>query len=497
MASTMQAPPPVPPPLPRRQRSFAGPVVLIILGLVFLFGNLGYVSWGHLSRLFAHYWPVLLILWGVIKLVEYQQAQRQGTRAAGIGAGGVFLLIMLIGLGLAATQASRLDWESLGDQINIGDGEFELFGHAHNFDDQMTSDFPAGYSLHVNDVRGTVNVSDSTDNQIHVVIHKRIWAESESEADKWNPQTKPQITSSGTVMTLNANNQGAGDHKVLIDLDVSLPRKAPVSVSTRGDASIIGRDGDVQVQSSHGEVSASDINGKVSLNLDHSSATLSQISSDVSIEGRANDVSIEDVKGGLHLDGEFMESLKLSRIAQAIVFRSSRTELQFESLKGDLDLDSGDLQASDLVGPVRLNTRSKDIRLTGISGDVRLQDENGSVEVRMTKLGSAQIENRSGDISLFVPDKAGFQIDARARNGEIESDFSDIKINSTDDQATATGSVNGGGPHVIINNEHGTIEIRKNSSAAEDVEEPKAPKTPKGPKAPKANPAPTPELSDN
>jgi hypothetical protein len=472
-------------------------VVLIVMGLIFLFGNMGYVSWGHLGHLYAHYWPVLLILWGVIKLVEYQQAQREGTRAAGIGAGGVFLLIMLIGLGLGATQASRLDWEQLGDHINIGDDDFDLFGHAHNYDDQLTADFPAGYSLHVEDTRGAVNVSDSTDNQIHVTIHKRIWAESESEADKWNGPTKPQITTSGTVVTLNANNQGAGDHKVSTDMDISLPRKAAVTISNRGDASVIGRDGDLQITSQKGEVSASDITGKVSLSLDHSAARLSQISSDVSIEGRANDVSIEDVKGGVHLDGEFMESLKLSKIAQTVIFRSSRTELQFEGLKGDLDLDSGDLQGSDLSGPVRLTTRSKDVRLTGVSGDVRLQNENGSVEVRMNKLGSAQVENRSGDISLYLPDKAGFQIDARARNGEIESDFNDMKINNTDEQSTATGAVNGGGPHVIINNEHGTIEIRKNSSAAEEVEEPKAPKTPKGPKAPKATPAPTPEVSDN
>ena len=495
MASTVQVPPPQVPLPPRRQRSYAGPAVLIILGLVFLFGNLGYVSWGHLRALFAHYWPVLLIIWGVIKLVEYQQAQREGTRAAGIGAGGVFLLIMLIGLGLAATQASRLDWEQLGDHINLGDNDFELFGQNYNYDDQLTSDFPAGASLHVDDIRGAVNVSDSTDNQIHVTIHKRISAESQSDADKWNAGTKPQISTSGTVINLNANNQGAGDHKVTIDMDISLPRKAAVTISNRGDASVIGRDGDLQIQSQKGEVSASDINGKVSLNLDHSAARLSQISADVSIEGRANDVSIEDVKGGVHLDGEFMESLKLSKIAQTVIFRSSRTELQFESLKGDLDLDSGDLQGSDMTGPVRLTTRSKDVRLTGVSGDVRLQNENGSVEVRMTKLGSVQIEDRSNDISLYVPDKAGFQIDARARNGEIESDFNDMKINSADDQATATGAVNGGGPHVIINNEHANIEIRKNSSAEE--EEPETPKMPKAQKPPKAPKAAAPEVSDN
>ncbi len=493
MASTVQVPP------PRPRRSFAGPVVLIVLGVIFLLGNMEYVSWGRLAHWFAHYWPVLLIIWGVIKLVEYQRAQSQGYRASGIGVGGVFLIIMLVSLGLAATQASRFNWGELRDQINIDDNDFDnWFGHTYTYDDQLTADFPAGASLHASNIHGAINLSDSTDNKIHVTVHKRIGAESQSDADKWNAGTKTQINVSGNVVTLNANNRGAGDHSVTIDMDVSLPRTAAAVLSTRGDVSVIGRDGDVQITSQHGEVSASDVSGKVSLNLDHSSARISQISSDVSIEGRANDVSIEDVKGGCHLDGEFMESLKLSRIAQSVVFRSSRTELQLEGLKGDLDLDSGDLQANDLAGPVRVTTRSKDVRLTGVSGDVRLQDENGSIEVRMAKLGSVQLENRSGDISLYVPDKAGFQVDARARNGEIETDFDDMKVNSSsDDLSTAAGSVNGGGPRVIVNNEHGTIEIRKGSSAPQESESPKPPRPPK-PRTPRAPAAPkAPEVTEN
>jgi len=486
MASTVQTPP------PRPRRSYAGPVVLIVLGAIFLLGNLGYVGWGRLAHLFANYWPVLLILWGVIKLIEYQQAQKQGYQASGIGVGGVFLLVLLITIGLAATHASRFHWEELRDEINIGDEDFNLFGHNYTYNDQLSADFPAGASLHATSTRGAINVSDSTDNQIHVTVRKRIGAETQSEADKWNAGTKTQLNKTGNVVTLNANNQGAGDHWVAVDMDVALPRKASVQLSTRGDVSVIGRDGDVQISGQHGEVSASDINGKATLNLDHSSARLSQISSDVSIEGHVNDVSVEDVKGGCHLDGEFMESVKLSRIAQAVIFRSSRTDLQFENLKGDLNLDSGDLQAGDVTGPVRLTTRSKDIRLNGVAGDLRLQDENGSVEVRMSKLGSIQLENRSGDIELYVPDKSGFQIDARVRNGEIESDFDAVKVNSSDDQATASGAVNGGGPHIVVNNEHGSIEVRKGSSAVEAPETPKPPKAPRAPSAPKS-----PQVTEN
>src|SRR5437016_12516041 len=103
MASTVQAPPP-----PRRQsRSFAGPVVLIVIGFALLLANMGVIHWYMLATWFAKYWPVLIIVWGVIKLVEYQSAQRAGLRPRGIGAGGILLLVILIVCGLAATQAAR------------------------------------------------------------------------------------------------------------------------------------------------------------------------------------------------------------------------------------------------------------------------------------------------------------------------------------------------------------------------------------------------------
>lgn len=486
MVSPVQVPPARPP------RSFAGPVVLIILGLIFLLGNLRMLRWELLGHWFAHYWPLLLIIWGVIKLLEYQQAQRSGTRAPGIGVGGIFLMIFIIIFGIAATQASHFNWGEIRDQMHIND-DFPLFGHTYSYDDQLEQAFPAGAQLHVSNERGAVNVNVATDNQIHIVVHKRINAESQQEADKWNPATKPQITVSGNVVTLNANTRGAGDHWVTTDMDISVPRKAPVVVSTRhGDINVMGRDGDAGITSEHGDVAISDINGNVTLNLDHSSARVSQVTSDVSVDGRANDVSLDDIKGTVRLSGDFMESLKLSKIAKPVAFKSSRTEMAFTKLDGDLDLDSGDLQLSNVSGPLRITTRSKDVRLNGTSGDVRLQDENGAVEIRVNKMGSMQVDNRQGDIRLFLPDKAAFQVDAHARNGEIESDFSEIKVDSRDDQASATGTVGSGGPRLVLNNEHGTIEIHKGSSMAEMPEIPHVPHVPKVPHAPEP-----PEPSEN
>jgi DUF4097 and DUF4098 domain-containing protein YvlB len=376
------------------------------------------------------------------------------------------------------------------DNINIDDGDFEWFGHTYNYDDQSEQAFPANASLRVNSDRGAVNLSISDDNQIHVVVHKRIGAEKQEDADKYNLGTKPEITISDNVVTVNANTQGAGEHRVTTDMDISIPRKAAVViVAKRGDVNVMGRDGSVDLTSAHGDVAMSDINGKLNLSLDHSSARVSQIAGDVSVEGHANDVSFEDVKGSVRLNGEFLESIKIARVTGTVGFRSSRTDLEFANLKGDLDLDSGDLRASDIVGPVRLITRSKDIRLDGVSGDVRVKDENGTVELRMSKLGSVDVENRKGDVELYLPEKAAFQIDARARNGEVQSDFNELKVDNANDVGTATGSIGSNGPRISVNNEHGTIDIRKGSMNAEV---PEAPPAPKGPKAPRVNAPPQP-----
>ena len=467
----------------------AGPVILILLGVVLLLTTMRVLHPEPLLRWFGTYWPAFIILWGVIKLLEYQQAQKEGVRPAGIGAGGVLLLVFLIVFGMSATSASRLNLDALRDHINLGDDDFQLFGHTFSYDDQVQQDFPAGASLRIVNEHGAVNLTVSDDKQISVAAHKRINADNQEQADRINPGTKPQINIGDHSVTLNANTQGAGDHSVSTDMDVSVPRNVAVVISSRrGDISVLGRTGDVEISSQHGDVSTSDINGKVTLNLAGGSARVSQVSSDVSVQGRADDVSVADVKGGARLNGEF-DTIKLSKIDGAVSFKSARTDLEFSRLDGDLDMDSGDMRASQLTGPFRLLTRSKDVQLSGVNGDVRLQNENGAVEVHMNKMGSMQVSNRNSDIQIYLPDKAAFQLDARSRGGEIESDFDTLKIDNGDQQAIATGTVGAGGPHLVINNEHGGIELRKGSMVAEAPAPPHAP-APHVPAPPKV-PVPT------
>src|SRR5579863_2880629 len=376
MSSPFPTPPmpPIPPLPPRPRRSFAGPLVLIILGIVFLMGTMRILSVGRLWHLFANYWPVLLILWGVIKLFEHQQARREGTRPSGIGAGGIFLVVMVVVLGLISTQIEHFNWSGLRDEINLDDSDFNnIFGENYNFDDHLEQDFPAGASLKIIDTHGAVSVHASDDNRITVVVRKRIGADNQSDADKYNNETKPAITTIGGLVTLDARAEAAGNHPVETDLDVSLPRKVAVSISSRrGDVNLVGRDGTIDISTQHADTSVEDVNGNVKVSQEKGSVKVEQITGDVHVEGRMNEVSVADVKGAVQLDGEFEESVKLARISKIVSFKSSRTDMEFSGMEGSLDLDADELHAEEVSGPLHLTTRSKNVRLDEVSGDVRV-----------------------------------------------------------------------------------------------------------------------------
>ena len=501
MSNPVATPPPpqfspLPPPPPPRHRSFAGPLVLIIIGTVFLLGTMRVLSVGKLAHLFASYWPLLLILWGVVKIIEHQQARRQGTRASGIGAGGVLLVVMIVVFGLIANQLERVNWSGVRNEINIDDGDFNnMFGDTFNFDDHLEQSFPADASLKVIDNHGAVSVHASDDDKITIVVRKRIGAENQGDADKYNGETKPTITVIGGLVTVDAKVEAAGDHPVETDLDISLPRKTPVTiVSRRGDVNVSGRGGNVDISAQHSDTSVDDIGANVKVSQEKGSVKVEQVTGDVQIGGRVNELTVADVKGSLQLEGEFQESVKLERIAKTVTFKSSRTDMEFSKLGGSLDLDSDDLHADDVTGPLHLMTRSKNIRMDGVSGDVRVRNDNGSVELIMRNLGNVQVDNRNGDVQLAVPDRAGFRLDARTRGGEIQSEFSELKVNNDEHEARASGSVGSGSSHIVINNEHEGIEIRKASNA------PPVPPVPPNPaKAGKALPQPkaNPEATDN
>ena len=326
--------------------------------------------------------------------------------------------------------------------------------------------FPAGGSLRIVSDRGAINIQPSDGDSLKVVIHKKLYANNQSDADKYNQGTKPQITVNGTAVLLNANTNGAGDHGVTSDMDVFVPRTAAIDVaSRRGDLNVTDRKAEVRVSGQRGDVALNDIAGAIKINLERGSVRVSKITGDVDISGRIDDASLDDVNGAVRLTGDYFNDIRVSKISKMVTFKSARSDLTLASVPGDLEISGDSLRGTDLAGPSRLVTRSKEIHLEDVSGDLEVETSNGDIEVHAADklpLGKMTLTGKRGDVTLVLPANAGFQVDATTRKGDISSDFSAVKIDTHDGgTSTATGTVGNGAAKVVINADVGDIKISK------------------------------------
>ena len=60
-----------------KTRSLAGPLILITIGTMFLIQNLSHIN---VFRVFWRYWPVILIVIGISKLLEYFRGSNLPSR---------------------------------------------------------------------------------------------------------------------------------------------------------------------------------------------------------------------------------------------------------------------------------------------------------------------------------------------------------------------------------------------------------------------------------
>src|SRR6187200_3485824 len=127
---------------PRSAGSVFWGLILISVGVIFLLKNLGYEIpvWTGVAR----YWPILLILWGVIKLFDYARWKRAGEPGPLFGAGEVVLLIIVILSGTALTAASNISPDFNTFFENVGIDVFDITGNDYMYTEHYEKDVPAG-----------------------------------------------------------------------------------------------------------------------------------------------------------------------------------------------------------------------------------------------------------------------------------------------------------------------------------------------------------------
>ncbi len=447
--------------LPRRGSSFFPGLLLLFVGLLLLLHNYRGVSIGEVI---GHWWPLILIFWGGIKLYERMAASRAGDpSAAKITGGEVFLVLGLLSL--------------LGIVVAVDYGRENLPGHVrewgNNFDfdlDVAPKEVPGDARIAIHNGRGNISVRPADEAQIRVSGKKNAKAWNESDAQQAADRVGVEIVKNGDGYEIHPSGVSTGDSRISFDLDVAVPKKALLTIrNEKGDITVADMAKALQVTNGVGNIEIRDTGGDVDIETRKSDIKVSDTKGSVKISGHGGEINVSGATGGLTIDGEFYGAIRADKVAKGVRFVSNRTDLTLSQLAGHMEASPGHLEIFDAPGNVTVRTQD-DITLENTGGKVKIENRRGNVEVRFSAppKDDIEIDNASAGITLSLPESSSFEIVADCHSGDIDSEFQADSLKLTSGSKSGDSHLegkygNGRGPKIILKTSYGSISIRKTS----------------------------------
>jgi DUF4097 and DUF4098 domain-containing protein YvlB len=448
----------------QRERSslFTG-LLLILLGLVFLLHRF-HPELG-IGRIAARYWPVLLILWGLAKLIDHFAANKLGGRRPPFLTGREAALLVLIALVLIAMWVAE-NFRPRGHREHGFD--VDIFSHTYTENRELSlAQIPPGAQIRIETRRGNINVHAGEGNELHAVANLSAPGMSEGGARGKMKDIKISLEKLGPGYVLHTLGPDS-DERTDVNLDVELPKKVSITASSsRGDISISGLAGNVAAESQSGDIEIHEIAGDVAATVGNGDTRISDVQGNARVSGKGNEVDVSDVTGDASVEGDFFGPIRVRNVTKTTHFISMSSDLTLVHLTGQLELDSGQIEISDVSGAAKLVTHNKDIEVENVAGRLDISGSHGDIKVRCSEppRDDVNIANDAGEVDLTLPAKSAFEISAVSRSGEIESDFEDPGLQPVNDKGTGrlNGKFGSRGPKINIATTYGTIYLRRSS----------------------------------
>ena len=455
--------------------SMLGGLLWAGLGILFLLRNFGIGP--DFWSLAARYWPILLILLGLGKVIDYYRQKGGVSFRVGEVIGLFVVLVLGSAMGkVLGSDMADLFWRA---PIHIGDTDMNL-GTSYGYTQEATYPLRAGLPVRIDNAHGMVTVSPGSDGEIRVRLRKVVFENDEARAKEIAGEIQIQGGEEGkaeaTVFIVKSNREelSAKNYRFNTDMDIFVPKKLQLEIQNPfGGVNVSGLDAKLNIQSSNQPLEVHDCTGTFTIANRYGESRLINLKGNLSVEARRGRVSVDTVTGDVDVRNEYDpvvlnniegkatvtnvegsitldhvakpvivdargsqvtasnlgDSLKIisshrrievNDVAGSLVLSSSYANAIVKRIKGNVDIESSSdrISLDEIDGYIKVVAQGTSVRANTVGGPVEIVTTLRDVVVNNFGKG-CKITNERGDISLSTAVLGKEEIAAKNRNGDI------------------------------------------------------------------------------
>ena len=458
--------------------SLLGGLLWTGLGVIFLLRNFGIGPdfWSVAAR----YWPILLILLGLGKVIDYYR-QKEGVS---VRFGEILGILFLVLIGTLITKITQSNVGRVFRELPISIGGTpvrpgEWFGTSYSYSEEKSYPLTTPTPVRIENSYGSVTVMPGSDQEVKVRIRKMVYQNDESRAKQIAAEIRVEAGPEGQaeaasfLVKTNRDALASKDYRFNTDLEVLVPPKTQVKVENSfGEVRAANLEGRLELSTTHNELEIRDCSGEFIASNRYGDSRFVNLTGNLTVDARGR-ISAETIKGNVALTNEFHavevrdvdgtltvsnteSSVSVEKITKPVVINARGTQVTVSNLDSSLKLTTSHrrVQVSDVEADVDAETSYLAATLKNIRGKTTIRSNsdrltfedvgalnvkaqgtavtasnvNGPVDIETTMRdvdlsdfnATCKVVNQFGDITLSPKTLGKGGINVKGRNGAIE-----------------------------------------------------------------------------
>lgn len=302
--------------------------------------------------------------------------------------------------------------------------------------DVVTKSFDAqdGGLLKIESDRGSIDIKTHLKDEVIIQVIRYADVSDDAEAQKIFNEFSLEFSQDENTVSVRGkvdeNMLGIfnNSNKLKVKYEATIPEKFDVDLNTAGGSIVIGDlDGKVEARTAGGSLNFGRIDGPV----------------------------LGKTAGG---------SIRLESSEEDVDLKTAGGSIAVGPIEGDAQLETsgGSIRVGEVEGTLVAYTAGGSISIEGVAGSVDAKTSGGSVRaaIREQPKNECRLKTSAGNIGISLPEHISLNIKAQTFGGKVTTDLP-ITVKGDISKSQIQGTLNGGGPLLLLETSGGNITISK------------------------------------